>query len=132
MDKDKILGVVEVVGLCLVVLGAALWLSPSVRLWASIAMTIGTVALTIGRFMQTPFYMNYLPTDPLELTMRRLYHQRVFGMVGMVLATIFMWMPPGFYAGMYVGQTAWLIPFVFFVVIELYTAFRISALDKLD
>ena len=66
MDKDKILGVVEVVGLCLVVLGAALWLSPSVRLWASIAMAIGTVALAIGRFMQTPFYMNYLPTDPLD------------------------------------------------------------------
>jgi hypothetical protein len=69
-------------------------------------------------------------TDPRELTMRRLYHQRVFGIVALILATVFMWLPVGFYAGMYVGKTAWLIPFVFFVVVEVYTVFRISAVEK--
>jgi len=41
-----------------------------------------------------------------------------------------MWLPVGFYAGMYVGKTSWLIPFVFFVVVEVYTVFRISAVEK--
>ena len=112
---QKILGYIEVVGLTLVVLAAALWVLPqeNMRLVASIGMAVGTVALVCGRFMQTPFYLKYQMTDPRELTMRRLYHQRVFGIVALILATVFMWLPVGFYAGMYVGKTAWLIPFVY-------------------
>jgi hypothetical protein len=51
-------------------------------------------------------------------------------MVGLFLATLFMWLPTGFYSGLYLGPTAWLIPFVFFVVVEVYTVFRISAVEK--
>jgi hypothetical protein len=93
-------------------------------------MAVGTVALVFGRFLQTPFYLKYPMTDPRELTMRRLYHQRVFGIVALILSTVLMWLPVGFYAGMYVGKTSWLIPFVFFVVVEVYTVFRISAVEK--
>ena len=100
------------------------------RLMASIGMAVGTVALVFGRFLQTPFYLKYPMTDPRELTMRRLYHQRVFGIVALILSTVLMWLPVGFYAGMYVGKTSWLIPFVFFVVVEVYTVFRISAVEK--
>lgn len=129
---QKILGVIEVVGLTLVVVAAALWVLPqdSTRLMASVGMAVGTVALVFGRFLQTPFYLKYPVTDPKELTMRRLYHQRVFGIVALIIATVLMWMPAGFYAGMYVGKTSWLIPFVFFVVVEVYTVFRISAVEK--
>ena len=104
-NKAKILGIIEVVGLTLVVLAAALWVLPqdNTRLMAS---------------------------NPRELTMRRLYHQRVFGIVALILSTVLMWLPVGFYAGMYVGKTSWLIPFVFFVVVEVYTVFRISAVEK--
>jgi hypothetical protein len=91
---------------------------------------VGTVALVLGRFLQTPFYLKYPVTDPRELTMRRLYHQRVFGVVALILATLMMWLPTGFYAGMYLGKTSWLIPFVFFAVVEVYTVFRISAVEK--
>jgi hypothetical protein len=129
---QKILGIIEVVGLTLVVVAAALWAFPmenlhSLSLWG---MSLGTVALVVGRFMQTPFYLKYPVTDPRELTMRRLYHQRVFGIVALIIATVLMWMPAGFYAGMYVGKTSWLIPFVFFVVVEVYTVFRVSAVEK--
>lgn len=132
MDKDKILGIVEVVGLCLVMVAACVWVFPKedTHFWADVVMSVGTLLLTLGRFMQTPFYLKYPVTDPKELTLRRLYHQRVFGIIGLILATVFMWMPAGFYAGMYVGKTAWLIPFVFFVVIEVYTVFRISSVEK--
>ena len=129
---QKILGLIEVVGLTLVVVAAALWAFPmenlrSLSLWG---MSLGTVALVVGRFMQTPFYLKYPVTDPRELTLRRLYHQRVFGIVALILATVMMWLPVGFYAGMYLGKTSWLIPFVFFVVVEVYTVFRISAVEK--
>lgn len=129
---QKILGIIEVVGLTLVVVAAALWAFPmenlrSLSLWG---MSLGTVALVVGRFMQTPFYVKYPVTDPRELTLRRLYHQRVFGIVALILATVMMWLPVGFYAGMYLGKTSWLIPFVFFVVVEVYTVFRISAVEK--
>ena len=129
---QKILGIIEVVGLTLVVAAAALWAFPmenlhSLSLWG---MSLGTVALVVGRFMQTPFYLKYPVTDPRELTLRRLYHQRVFGIVALILATVMMWLPVGFYAGMYLGKTSWLIPFVFFVVVEVYTVFRISAVEK--
>ena len=132
MDKDKILGIVEVVGLCLVMVAACVWVFPKedTHFWADVVMSVGTLLLTLGRFMQTPFYLKYPVTDPKELTLRRLYHQRVFGIIGLILTTLFMWLPVGFYAGIYVGKTAWLIPFVFFVVIEVYTVFRISSVEK--
>ena len=132
MNKAKILGIIEVVGLTLVVLAVALWALPQegTRSFAAVGLAVGTVALVFGRFLQTPFYLKYPTTDPRELTMRRLYHQRVFGGVALILATVMMWLPVGFYAGMYLGKTSWLIPFVFFVVVEVYTVFRISAVEK--
>lgn len=130
MDKEKVLGIVEVAGLSLVVLAAVAWIVPTCRDLAAVGMAIGAVVLACGRFMQTPFYVKYSMTDVRQLTMRRLYHQRVFGIVALILSAVFMWMPAGFYAGMYVGPTSWLIPFVFFVVVEVYTVFRISAVEK--
>ncbi len=132
MNKERILGLVEAAGLALVVIAAGMWVFPKgdIRFIACCIMSVATVVLACGRFMQTPFYEKYPMSDPRELTLRRLYHQRVFGIVGLIVACVFMWMPVGFYAGMYVGETAWLIPFVFFVVIEVYTVFRISAVEK--
>ena len=132
MNKARILGIIEVVGLTLVVLAVALWALPQegTRSFAAVGLAMGTVALVIGRFLQTPFYLKYPLNDSRELTMRRLYHQRVFGIVALILATVMMWLPVGFYAGMYLGKTSWLVPFVFFVVVEVYTIFRISAVEK--
>lgn len=132
MNKEKFLGLVESAGLTLVAVAACMWILPKeeVRIVSCCMMAVAAVALTLGRFLQTPFYEKYSERDPRQLTLRRLYHQRVFGILGLVMATVFMWMPPGFYAGMYVGTTAWLIPFVFFVVVEVYTVFRISSVEK--
>lgn len=130
MERERILGIVESAGLCLVLVAACLWMAPGIRFVACVLMAVATVVLAVGRFMQTPFYEKYSRRDPKELTLRRLYHQRVFGIVGLILATVFMWLPVGFYAGIYVGASSWLIPFVFFVVIEVYTVFRISSVEK--
>ena len=129
---QKVWGIIEVVGLTLVLIAACLWVLPKddTRFIASVGMAAGTVALVCGRFLQTPFYLKYQITDPKELTLRRLYHQRVFGSVALILTSVLMFLPSGFYAGMYVGPTSWLIPFIFFVIVEVYTIFRISAVEK--
>lgn len=128
MNKEKALGYIELAGLASVCVGAATWIVN--HNLGSIIMAVGTLALLIGRFFQTPFYTKYSILDPKELTLRRLYHQRVFGIIALILATALMFTPQGFYFGVWVGATSWLVLFVIFVVIEVYTAFRISAVDN--
>lgn len=128
MDKEKFLGYVEIVGEVLVAAGAVAWLP--VPVIASSVFCLGVVVFAVGRFAQTPFYQKYGVMDSKELTMRRLYHQRVFGIVALVLSAVLMCLPQGFYFGMYVAPSSWLVLFVIFVVLEVYTAFRISAVEK--
>ena len=128
MDENKALGYVEVAGETLVVLGAAAWMP--LRLVALWVYAVGVVVFAIGRVMQTPFYLKYSVHDARELTLRRLYHLRVFGMVALVLSAALMWTPKGFYAGFYVAPSSWLLLFTLFVAIEVYTTFRISAVEN--
>ena len=128
MNKEKILGYVEIAGETLVALGAGMWLPLPVV--ASYVFCVGAAVFAVGRFAQTPFYQKYGVMDPKELTMRRLYHQRVFGIVALILSVALMCLPQGFYFGMYVTSASWLLLFAIFVVLEVYTAFRISAVEK--
>ena len=129
---QKLLGYVEVAGLTLVVVAAGLWGFPmaDLRVAAGIVMVVATVLLALGRFLPQPFYMIFPVHDSRRLTLRRLYHQRVFGWVGLAVAAVLMLLPVGFYAGFWVGSSSWLVPFVFFVVVEVYTAFRIPRAEK--
>lgn len=112
----------------MVVVGAALWMPMrAIALWI---FAIGVALFAVGRFLQTPFYQKYSERDPRELTLRRLYNQRVIGMVALILSAMLMFMPVGFYFGVYLGKMSWLVMFVVFVVVEVYTVFRISAVDK--
>ena len=126
--RDKVWGYVEIVGETLVVLGAAAWMP--MRVVAPWVFAVGVALFAVGRFLQTPFYQKYAERDPRELTLRRLYNQRVIGMVALILSATLMFMPAGFYYGIYLGAMAWLVLFVVFVVVEVYTVFRISAVDK--
>lgn len=128
MNKEKMLGYVEVAGLSIVLLSAVVWLFNHGV--AGVLIAVGTVLLALGRLLQTPFYAKYSAADPRELTLRRLYHQRVFGIIALVLSAALMNMPMGFYFGVWLAPSSWLVLFVFFVVVEVYTVFRISAVDK--
>lgn len=128
MKKDKLMGYVEMAGETLVVTGAAAWLP--LRNLAMIIFAAGTVLMAIGRFAQTPSYQKYSPVDPKVLTLRRLYRQRMMGMVALILSAIIMNMPQGFHFGLYVAPASWLVTFIIFAIIEVYTAFRISAVEK--
>ena len=89
-----------------------------------------TVLLALGRLLPKPFYQNYLSHDPRNLTLRRLYHQRVYGIIALAVAAALMLTPADFYFGLWVGRSSWMLPFVFFVVVEVYTAFRIPRAEK--
>lgn len=128
MKRDKAWGCVEIVGESMVVIGAATWMFlRSVAPWIFV---VGVALFAVGRFLQTPFYQKYSEHDPRELTLRRLYNQRVIAMVALVLSAMLMFMPVGFYYGVYLGPMSWLVLFVVFVVVEVYTVFRISMVDK--
>ena len=126
--RDRAWGRVEIVGESLVVLGAAVWMP--LRVVTPWIFAVGVALMAVGRFLQTPFYQRYGAHDPRELTLRRLYNQRVVGMVALILSATLMFMPVGFYYGVYLGPMAWLVLFMVFVVVEVYTVFRISAVDK--
>ena len=128
MKKDKIFGYVEIIGETLVVVGAAGWMPA--RVVAQWIFAAGVLLFAVGRFLQTPFYQKYAKRDPRELTLRRLYNQRVIAMVALILSAMLMFMPAGFYYGVYLGTMSWLVLFVVFVLVEVYTIFRISVVDK--
>ncbi len=126
--KDKILGFAEIAGETILAIGAATWLP--MRGVAQVLFVIGTVLFASGRLLRTPPYEKYSPMDPKELTLRRLYRQQVIGIVALAVTALLMNTPQGFYFGLYVAPASWLVTFVVFVVTEVYTVFRISALEK--
>ncbi len=120
-QQSKIYGYLEMVGETMVVLASALWLMN--RQVMPYVFAAGAVIFILGRFVPKVSFGN-------DLTMRRLYHQRAFGAVALALTAALMFLPQGYYWGMYVRPTSWVMMFVMFVVIEVYTTFRMSYLEK--
>ena len=122
-EKDKVLGYIANLGEVLVLIGAAFWITG----WEfmNYVFAVGTLLFTIGRLFEKH------PDS--TITLRRLYVQRTIGVVVLVLSALLMF----FYDRIngieisdykvHATASAWLLPFFIFVVIELYTAFRIPS-----
>jgi hypothetical protein len=123
MSKDNVLGYIANIGEVLVLIGAALWITGCEFL--NYVFAVGTLLFAIGRFFEKH------PQS--TLTLRRLYLQRTIGVVILIVAALLMF----FYEyingieisdyKVHATASAWLLPFFIFVVIELYTAFRIPS-----
>ena len=106
----------------MLLVGAALWITS----WdvARYIFAIGAIVFAVGRF----FYTH----EDSTLTLRRLYTQQVIGAVFAVLAALAMFFHEslnGVELFDYVVRataSAWILPFTIFVVLEVYTTFRIS------
>ena len=129
MNKQNVLGYIANIGEVLVLIGAAFWITG----WEFInyVFALGTLLFTVGRLFEKH------PES--TITLRRLYTQRTIGVVVLILAALLMFFYDrinGFEISDYevhATASAWLLPFFIFVVIELYTAFRIpSELKKQD
>lgn len=112
-----------------VVLAAMLWtIQPQA---AAVLLSAGALAFVPARLLGREGDISQSADSRNGLTLRRLYRQRMAGEVILLLAAVLIHLAPGFYfATLYIRSTAWLVPFIVFVVIELYTAFRIPAEEQ--
>ena len=123
MSKDNVFGYIANLGEVLVLIGAAFWITGCEFL--NYVFAVGTLLFAIGRLFEKH------PQS--TITLRRLYIQRMIGVVVLILAALLMFFYEsinGFEISDYkVHATAssLLLPFFIFVVIELYTAFRIPS-----
>lgn len=120
MEKNKIYNIISCVGEVLVIVGAMLWITGTDI--ADYLYAAGATIFVIGRLSEK--------SEKGSIVLARLYGQRTLGSIVLLLSAVVMNLPPGFYLGMYLRSTAWLIPFMVFVVLEVYTAFRIPAQIK--
>lgn len=122
------LGLAAWAGGVLLLLGALLWLHvPREACWLFAAGAVFHVAArTAG---PTGDWRG--SADPRSsLALRRLHGMHVIGSMALVASAACMWLGGGFHLGMYITRAFWLVPFTVFVVIELYTAFRIPAEER--
>ena len=120
MDKEKLYGIAACVGEVLVIIGAMIWITGSEI--ANYMFAAGATVFAIGRLNEKK--------ESGSIVLARLYGQRTLGVIALLLSAVVMNLREGFYLGVYMRPTAWLIPFVAFVVVELYTAFRLPAQIK--
>ena len=123
--SSKIAGYLEIVGLIVIVISSLAWVLHLE--WVPIVYTLGTIVFAIGRMA----VQRTIPSC--NLTVNRLKRQRTFAVFVILFSAMLMSMEPGWYLGynFYLTKSAWLVPFIVFVIIEVYTAFRLpSALKK--
>lgn len=125
---QKTLNIIALTGETMVVVAAALWLfAPAV---SGYVMAVGAVLFVIGRMAGSNGDGVMAGNKDLKPTVRHLYRQRILSYVLLALAVVAILLPPGFYFGIYMRSSMWLLPFIAFVVIEAYTAFRLPSAEK--
>lgn len=128
--SQKFLGYLEVVGETIVVIAAALWVTHSEVV--AYVFAAGTVLFAIGRLAQNwDAVLSETPPQK-RLNMRRLLRQRNIGMILLMVAAVLMFVRHSYHLGqnVYLFLSSWIVPFTCFVVIEVYTAFRMPYLMK--
>ena len=125
---QKTLNIIALTGETMVVVAAALWLFAPAA--AGYVMAVGAVLFVVGRMAGNHGDGVMAGNKDLKPTVRHLYRQRILSYVLLALAVVAILLPPGFYFGIYMRASMWLLPFIAFVVIEAYTAFRLPAAEK--
>lgn len=128
--SQKSLGMLEVVGESIVVVAAALWVTHDEMV--AYVFAAGTVLFAIGRLAQGWDAVLSETPQQARLNMRRLLRQRNIGMILLMAAAALMFVRHRFCLaqGVYIFPSSWIVPFTCFVVIEVYTAFRMPYLMK--
>lgn len=120
----------EICGESLIVFTALLWVTH--QPWVPYMFAAGTVLFSIGRLAHGDEAIMAETPEHNRLNMRRLIRQRNVGIFMLYIASAFMFVSHAVrvYQNMYLFPSSWLIPFICFVVIEVYTAFRMPHLLK--
>lgn len=128
--QSRLLGLTALIGELLLLIGAVAWMP--IRSMACWMFSIGTLLFLIGRTLGRQGDWAYSANYRIRVTLRRLYGMHLVGGMALVVGAVAMWVGGGFHFGIYFSPSFWLIPFVVFVIIELYTSFRIPAEEKKD
>ncbi len=127
----KIYTYIHNIGLILVLLAAfTILVLLQNSIFAKLLFSIGVVFLTIGRFFGPSNDYSLSCDKTNDLTVRRLYRQRIVAVCVLYLSIILLFIPSGFYWGIYLRGSIWFIPFLFFTIIEVYTIFRLSSIER--
>lgn len=120
--NNKVFANLEMLGETLVVIAAALWILH--LSWIPYVFAIGAIFTAVGRFAQTN------PTDSTAL--KHLFRLRRYGVIALLLSAALMFVKGTQYLGyeVYLFPSSWLIFFVVFAVIEIYTTVRILHLTR--
>jgi len=126
--QNRLLGLTALIGEVLLLIGVVAWMPiRSVACWI---FSVGTILFLIGRTLGRQGDWVYSANYRIGVTLRRLYGMHLLGGLALAVCAVLMWMGGGFHFGVYFTPSFWLIPFVVFVIIELYTSFRIPAEEK--
>lgn len=120
MNNNKLLQMLSMVGETIVLIGAMMW--SWVPEWAVYVFVTGSCMFFAGRMLSTT------PTD--DITIKRLLAQQKTGVLILLFSAITMIATPTWFFGYYITKSAWFIPFLIFVIIEVYTTFRLIYLDN--
>lgn len=127
MDRKKILTNIANAGELLVVIGASLWIT---------RLAFTEYIFTLGAVLFVACLLTERHEDTGNTTLKRLYVQRILGGAMLIVSASLMLFHSqlnGLVVSDYmvrVTPAAWLVPFMIFAVIEIYTAFRIPAEQK--
>jgi len=126
----RLLGYTEIGGETLIVFAAALWITRSAAI--PYIFAVGVLLFAIGRLAQGTDHILAETPQSNKLNMRRLLRQRNVGIIMLLLASALMFVTHTRHIAqdIYIFPSSWLIPFICFVVTEVYTAFRIPHLLK--
>lgn len=127
----QLLKIMGYAGPLLIVVSAVLFMViKGYPMWICILFTLGVVMLTLNRFIGNECDFGQSKDRRKPLRLRRLYRQRCVGTVLLFLSVAILFMHEGFYYGVYLRKINWLLPFIVFAILELYTAFRLPNLEK--
>ena len=129
----KLFNYLHIVGLLLVLATAFLILVLLQHSFlAHIIFSIGVVFLTLGRFFGPSSDYTLSRDRSSSFISRRLHRQRLVAVCILYLSILLLFLPEGFYFGYYIRKSLWFIPFMIFTIIEVYTTFRLSSIEKND
>ncbi len=120
----------EIAGETLIILAVALWITHAA--WVPYLFAASVVIFSVGRLAQgNDRILAEVPQEK-QLQAVRLLRQRYFGIAFLFLTSALMFAnaPMRIFQDIYIMKSSWLVPFICFSVIEVYTAFRIPQLTK--
>ena len=120
MDRKKALSFLTLAGETILLVGALMWSwQPE---WAVYVFSAGTILFLAGRMLSQ--------NDSDNLSVRRLQTQQKVGALILLISAVAMIATPTWFMGYYLTRSTWFIPFLVFVIIEVYTTFRMAYLDN--